>query len=117
VKYKLRTVSPERLNWLKEADVTWLYGPMLTYSEPPPNSEISSPPVKLSYTSSILDRKSILEERNCIRGDSPTEMEEDEDDMDETWMELFSTERGIAGTLHIAGDPGHPSLSTPQEST
>ncbi|KAF2227977.1 hypothetical protein BDZ85DRAFT_287145 [Elsinoe ampelina] len=27
-KYRLPTVSPETLNWLKESDVTWLYGPL-----------------------------------------------------------------------------------------
>ncbi|KAI0366976.1 hypothetical protein BV20DRAFT_951134 [Pilatotrama ljubarskyi] len=25
---KLRTISPETLNWLKDSDVTWLYGPL-----------------------------------------------------------------------------------------
>lgn len=35
---KLRTISPETLNWLKDSDVTWLYGPLHTaidYSPPP----------------------------------------------------------------------------------
>ncbi|CAK9782078.1 hypothetical protein CC85DRAFT_309129 [Cutaneotrichosporon oleaginosum] len=27
---KLRTISPETLNWLKDSDVTWLYGPLHT---------------------------------------------------------------------------------------
>ncbi|KAF7722085.1 hypothetical protein EC973_003700 [Apophysomyces ossiformis] len=27
-KNKLKTVSPETLNWLKDSDVTWLYGPL-----------------------------------------------------------------------------------------
>ncbi|KAI7879657.1 hypothetical protein K492DRAFT_237773 [Lichtheimia hyalospora FSU 10163] len=29
-KYNLKTVSPETLNWLKDSDVTWLYGPLHT---------------------------------------------------------------------------------------
>ncbi|CAK7232790.1 protein phosphatase regulator [Sporothrix bragantina] len=29
-KNKLKTVSPETLNWLKDCDVTWLYGPLQT---------------------------------------------------------------------------------------
>ncbi|KAJ0121563.1 hypothetical protein J7T55_008727 [Diaporthe amygdali] len=29
-KNNLKTVSPETLNWLKDCDVTWLYGPLLT---------------------------------------------------------------------------------------
>ncbi|CAN6674437.1 hypothetical protein TRVA0_053S00914 [Trichomonascus vanleenenianus] len=31
-KYNLKTVSPESVNWLKDYDVTWLYGPL--YEEP-----------------------------------------------------------------------------------
>ncbi|KAF8494258.1 hypothetical protein JB92DRAFT_2835005 [Gautieria morchelliformis] len=35
---KLPTVSPETLNWLKDSDVTWLYGPLHTAADwvPPP---------------------------------------------------------------------------------
>ncbi|KAF9038539.1 hypothetical protein BJ165DRAFT_396161 [Panaeolus papilionaceus] len=35
---KLKTISPETLNWLKDSDVTWLYGPLHTAVEwtPPP---------------------------------------------------------------------------------
>ncbi|KAL8678228.1 MAG: hypothetical protein Q9186_005411 [Xanthomendoza sp. 1 TL-2023] len=29
-KYRLKTVSPETLNWMKDHDVTWLYGPLQT---------------------------------------------------------------------------------------
>ncbi|KAI1190947.1 hypothetical protein F5B17DRAFT_384814 [Nemania serpens] len=29
-KYGLKTVSPDTLNWLKDCDVTWLYGPLQT---------------------------------------------------------------------------------------
>lgn len=31
-KYGLKTISPEEVNWLKDCDVTWLYGPL--YKEP-----------------------------------------------------------------------------------
>ncbi|KAI0091525.1 hypothetical protein BDY19DRAFT_991222 [Irpex rosettiformis] len=30
---KLKTISPETLNWLKDSDVTWLYGPLHTGSD------------------------------------------------------------------------------------
>ncbi|KAG8931056.1 hypothetical protein FRC02_003287 [Tulasnella sp. 418] len=33
---KLRTISPETLNWLKDSDVTWLYGPLHTAADPVP---------------------------------------------------------------------------------
>ncbi|KZP01505.1 hypothetical protein CALVIDRAFT_532267 [Calocera viscosa TUFC12733] len=36
----LKTVSPETLNWLKDSDVTWLYGPLHTAADPiPPPKE------------------------------------------------------------------------------
>ncbi|KAB5590821.1 Regulation of carbohydrate metabolism-like protein [Ceratobasidium theobromae] len=38
---KLRTVSPETLNWLKDSDVTWLYGPLHTAEPVPPHKESS----------------------------------------------------------------------------
>ncbi|CAH7686912.1 hypothetical protein PPACK8108_LOCUS21623 [Phakopsora pachyrhizi] len=32
----LKTISPETLNWLKDSDVTWLYGPLHTAVDPVP---------------------------------------------------------------------------------
>lgn len=42
-KYNLRTVAPESVNWLKDCDITWLYGPLynqpanVVYNEPLPH--------------------------------------------------------------------------------
>ncbi|EFW22252.1 hypothetical protein D8B26_001033 [Coccidioides posadasii str. Silveira] len=57
--YRLRTITPESLNWLKDADVTWLFGPLqedhTSYSSSPP------PASTTTYTSnSYLSRKPIL---------------------------------------------------------
>lgn len=38
----LKTISPETLNWLKDSDVTWLYGPLHTAVDPVPPARISS---------------------------------------------------------------------------
>ncbi|KAA1094620.1 hypothetical protein PGT21_026851 [Puccinia graminis f. sp. tritici] len=38
----LKTISPETLNWLKDSDVTWLYGPLHTAVDPVPPAKISS---------------------------------------------------------------------------
>ncbi|KAI9885532.1 MAG: Translation machinery-associated protein 22 [Watsoniomyces obsoletus] len=65
IKYRLRTVSPEKLNWLKDCDVTWLYGPlqtrhrrsMLLPSDTPSES-------RLSKTNSFLVKKPILKKRS-----------------------------------------------------
>lgn len=91
---KLSTVSPETLNWLKDSDVTWLYGPLHTADypaptpspKPSPNTAAaldlpmlsSSPPT----TKPILKHRSIME---LLTSDlpsspmfSPPESEEDE---------------------------------------
>ncbi|CAG8445005.1 8388_t:CDS:2 [Ambispora gerdemannii] len=38
-KYHLKTVNPERLNWMKDSDVTWLYGPFHTAWTPRKHEE------------------------------------------------------------------------------
>lgn len=60
-KYNLKTVSPEMLNWLKDCDVTWLYGPLQEASSHRGTSESNS---QLSKTNSFLDKKPILKKRN-----------------------------------------------------
>ncbi|KAH7145992.1 hypothetical protein EDB81DRAFT_483257 [Dactylonectria macrodidyma] len=61
-KYKLKTVSPETLNWFKDCDVTWLYGPL----QQDPNkiccadTELSSISPSKSNSQVCIDKKSIL---------------------------------------------------------
>ncbi|KAF9633658.1 hypothetical protein BFW01_g4552 [Lasiodiplodia theobromae] len=64
-KYRLRTVSPETLNWLKDCDVTWLYGPLQTSSYTPlthPVSEAGSN--MISKNNSFINKKPILKKRS-----------------------------------------------------
>ncbi|OTA24195.1 hypothetical protein BTJ68_13295 [Hortaea werneckii EXF-2000] len=66
-KYQLRTVSPETLNWLKESDVTWLYGPLKPAESHPVTSESnrSAPDSRLSKNSSFCcTKKPILKKRS-----------------------------------------------------
>ncbi|KAK2811986.1 hypothetical protein FQN50_001694 [Emmonsiellopsis sp. PD_5] len=63
-KYKLGTVTPESLNWLKDCDVTWLYGPLQTASKRTPSNS-SPPPTRLSTSSSFLHKKPILKRRTA----------------------------------------------------
>ncbi|TKA75290.1 hypothetical protein B0A49_04032 [Cryomyces minteri] len=63
-KYHLRTVSPETLNWLKESDVTWLYGPLQTASSQSVFQHKSPPPSALSKSNSFLNKKPILKKRS-----------------------------------------------------
>ncbi|KAF2210854.1 hypothetical protein CERZMDRAFT_121680 [Cercospora zeae-maydis SCOH1-5] len=64
-KFDLRTVSPETLNWLKESDVTWLYGPLKLATSYPVSdrtgSHITSP---LSKNNSFINKKPILKKRS-----------------------------------------------------
>ncbi|KAL2677275.1 hypothetical protein Neosp_011044 [[Neocosmospora] mangrovei] len=52
-KNNLSTISPDELNWLKDCDVTWLYGPLHPDSQPRP-------------TSWQTDEKSILRQRRIF---------------------------------------------------
>ncbi|KAF5316560.1 hypothetical protein D9619_006287 [Psilocybe cf. subviscida] len=55
---KLKTVSPETLNWLKDSDVTWLYGPLHTAVEwtPPPKPQPVPDSVDAVNPASAYDR-------------------------------------------------------------
>ncbi|KAJ3771610.1 hypothetical protein FB446DRAFT_772983 [Lentinula raphanica] len=68
---KLKTVSPETLNWLKDSDVTWLYGPLHTAVEwtPPPKPKPDETDHKPASAHDRLDlsepkHKSILKYRS-----------------------------------------------------
>ncbi|KAG9230569.1 hypothetical protein BJ875DRAFT_151379 [Amylocarpus encephaloides] len=65
-KNQLKTISPETLNWLKDCDVTWLYGPLQTGAERsigmPSTSPVSCS--RLSKTNSFLHKKPILKKRS-----------------------------------------------------
>ncbi|KAK5037489.1 protein phosphatase regulator [Exophiala sideris] len=65
-KNQLKTVSPETLNWLKDCDVTWLYGPLQTPKAIPPSFDKSSPPPsRLSHSSSFVSKKPILKKKSA----------------------------------------------------
>ncbi|KAK5117686.1 hypothetical protein LTR62_005109 [Meristemomyces frigidus] len=63
-KYALPTVSPEKLNWLKESDVTWLYGPLKPAESHPLTSNLSEPVMELSKSNSFIAKKPILKKRS-----------------------------------------------------
>ncbi|PKY46078.1 hypothetical protein RhiirA4_343309 [Rhizophagus irregularis] len=68
-KYNLKTVNPKKLNWLKDSDVTWLYGPLHTAwtsnSETSPKLQTTEDKLNLlastTSTKSCLKKKSISE--------------------------------------------------------
>lgn len=62
----LRTISPEKLNWMKDCDVTWLYGPLQTGRKQRRQAPSQSPPPSgLSSSNSFMDRKPILKKRTA----------------------------------------------------
>lgn len=65
-KNKLKTVSPETLNWLKDCDVTWLYGPLQTGTDRHLHMPATSPSSssRLSKSNSFLNKKPILKKRS-----------------------------------------------------
>ncbi|OQO06199.1 hypothetical protein B0A48_08787 [Cryoendolithus antarcticus] len=63
-KFDLPTVSPETLNWLKESDVTWLYGPLKPATSHPITKGEPSAGTSLSRTNSFVHKKPILKKRS-----------------------------------------------------
>ncbi|KAI0482908.1 protein phosphatase type 1 complex subunit Hex2/Reg1 [Xylariaceae sp. FL0804] len=63
-KYRLRTVSPETLNWLKDCDVTWLYGPLQTRHCKLFAHESGQGSSTLSRSNSFSHKKPILKKRS-----------------------------------------------------
>ncbi|KAI0288453.1 hypothetical protein BC826DRAFT_915857 [Russula brevipes] len=98
---KLKTVSPETLNWLKDSDVTWLYGPLHTAVdwEPTHQPKSDSPTAErqsdsqeccglnsASDQSAQLRSKPILKHRSIsdlLTGALPSANHTDDDDNDE----------------------------------
>jgi hypothetical protein len=64
-KFDLRTVAPERLNWLKESDVTWLYGPLKVANSYPISEAYGSRcESQISKNNSFIHKKPILKKRS-----------------------------------------------------
>ncbi|KAI4208878.1 MAG: hypothetical protein LQ351_008132 [Letrouitia transgressa] len=63
-KYRLKTVSPETLNWMKDHDVTWLYGPLQTDTGMQLNSNSGPAAGELSRSNSFTSKKPILKKRS-----------------------------------------------------
>ncbi|KAI1082825.1 protein phosphatase type 1 complex subunit Hex2/Reg1 [Whalleya microplaca] len=63
-KYKLKTVTPETLNWLKDCDVTWLYGPLQTRQKDIFMNDAEHGSSTLSRSDSFVNKKPILKKRS-----------------------------------------------------
>lgn len=63
-KYRLKTVSPETLNWLKDCDVTWLYGPLQTHHSRGRHQCETPAGRYLAKSNSFLNKKPILKKRS-----------------------------------------------------
>ncbi|KAI1500098.1 protein phosphatase type 1 complex subunit Hex2/Reg1 [Biscogniauxia marginata] len=63
-KYRLKTVSPETLNWLKDCDVTWLYGPLQTRQSRLFSGDLGHGSSTLSRADSFVNKKPILKKRS-----------------------------------------------------
>ncbi|KAL4789193.1 hypothetical protein BDV19DRAFT_36307 [Aspergillus venezuelensis] len=65
LRHNLGTISPETLNWLKDCDVTWLYGPLKTSHAQAKPVNVSPPPSCFESPGLCSDRKSILKKRTA----------------------------------------------------
>ncbi|KAI1818436.1 hypothetical protein GGS20DRAFT_581545 [Poronia punctata] len=63
-KFRLKTVSPETLNWLKDCDVTWLYGPLQTRETTMLDNNADRTDSNLSRSDSFIHKKPILKKRS-----------------------------------------------------
>ncbi|KAI1263037.1 protein phosphatase type 1 complex subunit Hex2/Reg1 [Xylariaceae sp. FL1019] len=63
-KYNLKTISPETLNWLKDCDVTWLYGPLQTGQRKMLCDSAERSSATLSRSDSFVHKKPILKKRS-----------------------------------------------------
>lgn len=63
-KNNLRTVPPENLNWLKDCDVTWLYGPLQPGPKSPKTRKNGSGSISKSSSFVSLKKKPILKKRS-----------------------------------------------------
>ncbi|KAK0383215.1 hypothetical protein NLU13_9128 [Sarocladium strictum] len=65
-KNNLKTISPETLNWLKDCDVTWLYGPLQQIATKPNGTATEPSSRTLSKSESLinLNKKPILKKRS-----------------------------------------------------
>ncbi|KAL8943525.1 MAG: hypothetical protein Q9216_000983 [Gyalolechia sp. 2 TL-2023] len=63
-KYRLKTVSPETLNWMKDHDVTWLYGPLQSNANRHFNCGYTCAASCLSRSDSFASKKPILKKRS-----------------------------------------------------
>ncbi|MCJ1432992.1 hypothetical protein MMC27_002351 [Xylographa pallens] len=63
-KNRLKTISPDTLNWMKDHDVTWLYGPLQTGNRMLLEAESAPPASQLSRTNSFATKKPILKKRS-----------------------------------------------------
>ncbi|KAL3432542.1 hypothetical protein BDV09DRAFT_173822 [Aspergillus tetrazonus] len=65
LRHNLGTISPDSLNWLKDCDVTWLYGPLKTSRVRVQSMNVSPPPSCSESPNTCPDRKSILKKRTA----------------------------------------------------
>lgn len=67
----LKTISPEVVNWSKDSDVTWLYGPILKDDDHVNNENHDSDAIETTATSSVAGDISIAKKCSSKNGPKP----------------------------------------------
>ncbi|KAH8704332.1 hypothetical protein GQ44DRAFT_778172 [Phaeosphaeriaceae sp. PMI808] len=65
-KYKLKTVPPENISWLKDSDNNWLYGPLQSLSKSLLSEFMSEPATTVSKPTCFLSKRSILKKQSKL---------------------------------------------------
>ncbi|KAF5725213.1 hypothetical protein FMUND_41 [Fusarium mundagurra] len=63
-KNNLKTISPDMLDWLKDYDITWLYGPLHSVAFNSVQTELSKVPLRRTDSYVNLDKRPILKKRS-----------------------------------------------------
>ncbi|GAA6002164.1 uncharacterized protein JCM10292_000787 [Rhodotorula paludigena] len=95
---KLKTVSPETLNWLKDSDVTWLYGPLHTAVDAVPPPRIASANERLGLES--------LRPLNPDASKSPTKSKNDSPSKENQKPDTGPSPAAVVGAVAAASARG-----------
>ncbi|WFD00633.1 protein phosphatase regulator [Malassezia yamatoensis] len=114
---KLKTISPETLNWLKESDVTWLYGPLHGEAKPVPPPKVASTAERLGIDD-VQNKKSILKHRTLselLQQPRAHPSSDDDETPDEGWskkseLHTVHSEMQLARTDDFRRRLGSPDL-------
>ncbi|KZT21619.1 hypothetical protein NEOLEDRAFT_1181621 [Neolentinus lepideus HHB14362 ss-1] len=109
----LKTISPETLNWLKDSDVTWLYGPFhIGQDWSPPAKDCTSPPLK---PEGGFTQRSRRDSTGSLSTTLPTTLQRSSSSTSISGKKPILKHRSIGELLSMPSSPHFSGLEVPQE--